>query len=133
MIHIGIDLGGTKISAMALDEKGKELSRARVPTPKNYEDIVESCAKFVRELKGNQPATVGIGSPGAIDTHEGLIRFSPNVPSMKGKYLARDLQAVLGIPVRLANDAVCFALSESVDGAAASLNRVYGIILGTGV
>jgi fructokinase len=135
MIHIGIDMGGTKISAIALDESGKELARERLPTPKDYESIVSTCANFVQKFQqqSGQKATVGVGSPGAIDTHEGLVRFSPNVQSMAGKFFARDLENKIQTRVRLANDAMCFALSESVDGAAAKMNRVYGIILGTGV
>jgi fructokinase len=135
MIHIGLDLGGTKISAIALDAAGKELGRTRLPTPKDYPSILAQCAAFVRgfEKETGVKGTVGVGSPGAIDTREGLIRFSPNIEALRGKYLARDLAKDLGVPVKLANDAACFALSESRDGAAAGLNRIYGIILGTGV
>jgi fructokinase len=135
MIHIGLDLGGTKISAVALDAAGKELARRRVPTPKDYPAILGQCAAFVREFEAETgaKATVGVGSPGAIDATQGLIRFSPNIEALRGKYLAKDLEKDLRIPVKLANDAACFALSESRDGAAAGMNRIYGIILGTGV
>jgi fructokinase len=133
MNHIGIDLGGTKISAAALDAQGKELARTRTPTPKTYDEIINSCAGFVREFQKLGPATVGVGSPGAIDATAGLVRFSPNVEALRGKYFAGDLEKLVGTKVKLANDAVCFALSESTDGVAAKLNRVYGVILGTGV
>ncbi|MBI3419770.1 MAG: ROK family protein [Proteobacteria bacterium] len=135
MNHFGLDLGGTKISAIALDEKGNELARTRQPTPKNYKEIVAHCVSLVREMEKQAPGefTLGVGSPGVIDRAAGQVNFSPNIPDMKGKFLARDLEKSLGTCVQLANDAVCFALSESADGAAAGLHRVYGIILGTGV
>ena len=133
-MRIGIDLGGTKIEAIALDADGCERFRHRIPTPRgDYEGTIEAVAALVsraEEVVGT--STVGIGMPGVISPASGLVK-NANSTWLNGRPLSEDLQARLGRPVRLANDANCFALSEATDGAAARLPIVFGVILGTGV
>lgn len=134
-MRIGVDLGGTKIEAVALDEAGAVLIRKRVATPAgDYEGILAAIAGLVGEFESalDQRATVGVGTPGSISPFTGLIRNSNSV-ILNGQPLGRDLERKLGRPVRLANDADCFALSEAVDGAAKDAGTVFGVILGTGV
>ena len=134
-MRIGIDLGGTKIEAIALDNSGATLSRRRLPTPtEDYVGILNAIADLVAvtEQDAGQSGTVGVASPGAISTETSLIKNS-NTIALNGKPLDRDLAAKLGRPVLLENDANCFALSEAVDGSAASGRVVFGVILGTGV
>ncbi|MBI3298800.1 MAG: ROK family protein [Elusimicrobia bacterium] len=136
MLRIGVDLGGTKIEALALEPDGAELKRLRAPTPAgDYAATVEAVAAIVErleaELAARSPA-VGVGIPGAIDPRTGLIH-NANSTCLIGKPFDRDLAARLARPVRLANDADCFALSEAADGAAAGRRTVFGVILGTGV
>jgi fructokinase len=134
-MRIGIDLGGTKIEAIALDNHGATLLRRRVPTPAgDYAAIVEAIAGLVQaaETELASSASVGIASPGAISPRTGLIKNS-NSTALNGKPLDRDLAKKLGRPVRIENDANCLALSEAVDGAAAGTGVVFGVILGTGV
>lgn len=134
-MKIGIDLGGTKIEVIALDDDGSTLVRRRVPTPVgDYAGILQSIADlvgFVEAGLGRQ-GTVGVAAPGAISRSTGQIKNS-NSTALNGKPLDRDLSARLGRPIRIENDANCFALSEAVDGAAASQRVVFGAILGTGV
>jgi len=134
-MRLGIDLGGTKIELIALDENGTTLLRRRVPTPTgDYVGILNVIASLVRLAEGElgRGGTVGVGSPGTISTRTGLLKNS-NTTVMNGKPLLRDLEEKLGRPVRLENDANCFALSEAVDGAAAGAHAVFGVIVGTGV
>lgn len=134
-IRIGVDLGGTKIEAIALDPSGAVLARRRIPTPAHdYEAILRAIGALVHdiELETNRRGTVGVGTPGALSPRSGLIKNS-NTTGLNGKPLDKDLEALLERPVRLANDANCFALSEAVDGAAKGAAVVFGIILGTGV
>ena len=134
-MRIGIDLGGTKIEAIALDDQGVELLRKRVDTPKgDYRAIVRVTAElvFAVEKQLNGRATVGIGTPGAISRTTGVLKNSNSV-CLNGRPLLNDLQHALQRPVRIANDADCFALSESSDGAAAGAATVFGVIVGTGV
>ena len=134
-MRIGVDLGGTKIEAVALDETGAILLRKRVATPAgDYEGTLATIAGLVGEFESalDQRATVGVGTPGSISPFTGLIRNSNSV-MLNGRPLDRDLEEKLGRPVRLANDADCFALSEAVDGAAKDARTVFGVILGTGV
>jgi fructokinase len=134
-MRIGIDLGGTKIEGVALDDSGHELARRRVATPRgDYAGTIEALAGLVAFLESQigLPGTVGIGMPGAISPATGRIKNANSI-WLNGQPLDRDLAARLGREVRLANDANCFALSEAVDGAAAGARVVFGVILGTGV
>jgi fructokinase len=134
-VRIGIDLGGTKIEAIALDDNGDILTRRRVPTPAgDYEGTIRVIARLIDEVERDLSAsgTVGIGSPGAISPKTGLVKNS-NSTILNGQPLLRDLIRMLGRPVRLENDANCFALSESIDGAGQHDPVVFGVILGTGV
>jgi fructokinase len=135
-MRIGIDLGGTKIEGIALADEGVTLARRRVPTPSgSYESTLAAVRDLVRALEaeaGAADASVGVGMPGAISPKTGLVK-NANSTWLIGRKLDRDLAAALGRPVRLANDADCFALSEATDGAAAGLAVVFGAILGTGV
>jgi fructokinase len=133
-MRIGLDLGGTKIEGIALDEDGTELGRRRVPTPRDdYEGTLHAMAGLVRELEAGagRRATVGVGMPGALSPATGLVK-NANSTWLIGRALDRDLSARLDRPVRFANDANCFALSEAVDGAAAGARVVFGVIVGTG-
>jgi fructokinase len=130
MNGIGIDLGGTKIEALALDAGGREVFRKRVPTPRgDYVGTISAVQKLVQEIG---EGTVGIGIPGAESRATGLIK-NANSTWLIGKPLRKDLESALGRPVRLENDANCFALSEAVDGAGKGAAVVFGVILGTGV
>jgi fructokinase len=134
-MRIGIDLGGTKIEAIALDESGMTLLRHRVPTPTgDYIGTLKAIADLVLfvEKELSQEGSVGVASPGAISTRTGLLNNS-NSTILNGKPLARDLSQTLRRPIRLENDANCFALSEAIDGAAVLAHVVFGAILGTGV
>jgi fructokinase len=133
-MRIGIDLGGTKIEVLALDDQGRELHRRRVPTPRHdYAAIVAAIAGLVRgaESELGVTGTVGVGIPGSISPATGLVK-NANTTVLIGHPLDKDLEAALGRPVRLENDANCFALSEAVDGAAAGAGVVFGLIIGTG-
>jgi fructokinase len=133
-MRIGVDLGGTKIEAMALDDAGKSLQRIRVPTPRgDYAATVAAIAGLVRELEASarQNASVGVGIPGTIVPASGLVK-NANSTWLNGMPLERDLSDALAREVRCANDANCFAISEAIDGAARGLGVVFGVILGTG-
>jgi len=135
-MRIGIDLGGTKIEGIVLDDAGQERARLRVATPKgSYEETVQAVAGVVRELETKVGARcpVGIGHPGAISPATGLIK-NANSTQLNGHPLDRDLKRVLERDeVRLSNDANCFAVSEAADGAGRGWPIVFGVILGTGV
>jgi fructokinase len=133
-MRIGIDLGGTKIEAIALDGQGRERVRHRVGTPRgDYQGTIEAVASLVDRLEATVgSATVGIGMPGVVSPATGLVK-NANSTWLNGRRLLEDLTARLGKNVRLANDANCFALSEATDGGAAGASVVFGIILGTGV
>ena len=134
-MRIGIDLGGTKIEAIALADDGKALLRRRVPTPAgDYGAILDAVASLVAatEKELGRDGSIGIACPGAISARTGLIKNS-NTAVLIGKPLDRDLATRLGRPVRLENDANCFTLSEAVDGAGTHGRVVFGVILGTGV
>lgn len=135
IVRIGVDLGGTKIEAIALDDTGQSLTRQRVATPQgDYASTLRAVVDLVtgieREL-GVQ-GSVGVGSPGALSPATGVIK-NANSTCLNGQPLDRDLAGALGRAVRVANDADCFALSEGTDGAAAGVPTVFGVILGTGV
>jgi len=132
--RIGIDLGGTKIEAIALSASGSILARRRVATPRgNYELTVRAIVDLVSAIEQELGAsgTVGIGTPGAISPATGLIK-NANSTALIGHALDKDLSSALDREVRLSNDANCFALSEAVDGAAAGAEIVFGVIIGTG-
>jgi fructokinase len=132
-MRIGVDLGGTKIEAVALDRQGRERFRRRVSAPReDYAGTVEAIAGLVAEAEAVAgPASVGIGMPGTISPATGLVK-NANSTWLNGRPLREDLCARLGREVRLANDANCFALSEATDGAAAQQRIVFGVIVGTG-
>lgn len=133
--RFGIDLGGTKIELLALDTHGAECWRKRIATPQgDYTATLNTITALVREaevvLKGQ--GSVGIATPGAVSRKTGLIK-NANSTCLNGKPLTADLSDMLGRPIRIDNDANCFALSEATDGAAAGARVVFGVILGTGV
>lgn len=133
--RIGVDLGGTKAEAVALAPDGTEAARLRRPTPRgDYAGTVGLVAALVAEIEGRLgPArSVGIGIPGTVSPASGRVK-NANSTWLNGRDLTADLEAALGRPVRIANDANCFALSEAADGAAAGAGSVFGVILGTGV
>jgi fructokinase len=133
-MRIGIDLGGTKIEGIVLSDAGAELTRQRIDTPRAYDAAIEAIALMVRQLEERvgARATVGLGIPGAVVPSTGTVK-NANTVWLNGRPLGRDLEARLGQPVRLMNDANCFTLSEATDGAAAGAAVVFGVILGTGV
>jgi fructokinase len=133
-MRIGIDLGGTKIEALALGGDGAALARERVPTPRAYEATLDAIAGLVERVErtAGRTGTVGVGIPGAIVPSTGTVK-NANSTWLIGRPLGRDLETRLGRPVRLMNDANCFALSEATDGAAAGADVAFGVILGTGV
>ncbi len=132
--RIGIDLGGTKIEAIALDRDGRECFRHRIRTPRDYGGTVEAIAGLVAaadHVTGGR-GRVGVGIPGTVSPATGLVK-NANSTWLIGRPLDADLAARLGRPVRVMNDANCFTLSEATDGAAAGAASVFGVILGTGV
>jgi predicted NBD/HSP70 family sugar kinase len=134
-MRIGVDLGGSKTEAIALDDGGRELARKRLPTPRDsYEEIIATIVRLVTVIEADlqKTASIGIGTPGALSRVTGLLKNS-NTTCLNGKPLLLDLEQAFGRPVRLANDANCFALSEATDGSAANAAVVFGVILGTGV
>ncbi len=134
-MRIGIDLGGTKIEVLALSLDGKELERKRVPTPRgDYRGCIDAIRDLVTgaEKATGQKGTVGIGIPGTISPATGLVK-NGNSTWLNGQPLDRDLAQALDRPVKIENDANCFAVSEAVDGAGAGGSVVFGAILGTGV
>ncbi len=134
-MRIGVDLGGTKIEAIALADSGEIAARERVPTPPHsYEGTIDAIVGLVREIErvAGAGASVGVGIPGAITRSTGLVKNANSV-WLIGRPLGRDLESRLGRPVRIENDANCFAISEAADGAAAGEDVVFGVILGTGV
>jgi fructokinase len=133
-MRIGVDLGGTKIEATALGADGRELARLRIPTPRHdYRGTLEAIAGLVTEIERSAGArgTVGVGIPGTISPITGRVK-NANSTWLNGQHLSEDLSAILERPVRFANDANCFALSEAIDGAGAGAAVVFGVILGTG-
>jgi fructokinase len=128
-LRIGIDLGGTKIEAIAL-EGSREVFRKRIPSPRgSYEATLSAVASLVSEIG---EGTVGVGIPGALSRVTGLVK-NANSTWLIGKALKADLEKALQREIRLANDANCFALSEATDGAGKGAAVVFGVILGTGV
>jgi fructokinase len=139
-MRIGIDLGGTKIEGVALDESGDELARLRVPTPReDYDGTIRAIVEVVADLERRggglrgaaKLASVGIGMPGTIVPSTGLVK-NANSTWLNGRPFEHDLSVALGRPTRCANDANCLAVSEATDGAAAGAELVFAVILGTG-
>jgi fructokinase len=131
---LGIDVGGTKIEALLLSAAGAELWRRRVATPSgDYAGTIAAIAALVGQARDQAkgPFSVGIGTPGSLSA-DGSIK-NANSQCLNGRPLRADLQAALGQPVRIANDANCLALSEATDGAGAGAAVVFAVILGTGV
>ena len=134
-MRIGVDLGGTKIEIIALDDNCATVLRRRVPTPAgDYCSTIRAIAELVHSAQSQigSLASVGIATPGALSPQTGLLRNSNSVV-LNGRPLDRDIANALGQPVRLENDANCLAISEAVDGAGAGCRVVFGAILGTGV
>jgi fructokinase len=133
---LGVDLGGTKIEGAVLDADLTVQRRVRVPTERarGYEHIVARVAEVVTALRPDVPdcRLVGIGTPGSVSSRTGHLKNS-NTTCLNCRPLAGDLEAALGLPVRLENDANCFALAEARAGAGAGHELVFGVILGTGV
>ncbi len=137
MWRVGIDLGGTKIEALALSPAGEERMRVRSATPRgDYDATLDAIAALVRActdgLAQADIASVGVGIPGSLSPRTGMVR-NANSTWLNGRPLERDLQARLPWPTVIENDANCFALSEAADGAAQGFRSVFGVILGTGV
>jgi len=133
-MKIGIDLGGTKIEILALGEKSETLYQDRQPTPQgDYVATIQGIAEmvFTAEKKCGEKGSVGIGIPGCISQQTGLVKNANSV-CLIGQPLDKDLSALLQRPIRVENDANCFALSEAIDGAGESMDLVFGVILGTG-
>jgi len=133
-MRIGIDLGGTKIEGIALDDGGNELIRHRVSTPAgDYSATLNSIVELVKYIESSikQPTSVGIGTPGSLSPLTNLLRNSNSV-CMNGQPVKQDLEKLLGREIRMSNDANCFALSEATDGAAKGARVVFGVIVGTG-
>jgi len=134
-MRIGVDLGGSKIEIAALDDDGAARLRERVETPKgDYDATVRAIAGLVAaaDAQLGRPCSVGLAIPGTISPTTGLVK-NANSTCLIGHPLDKDVEAAIGRPVRAANDANCFALSEAVDGAARGADVVFGVILGTGV
>lgn len=135
MARIGIDLGGTKTEAIVLAANGEIVARERVATPAGYREKLDTIKMLVGRLEagtGLSALPVGLGHPGSLNPRTGLMR-NANSTELNGHPLDADLADILQRPVRLANDANCFALSEAADGAGAGAASVFGVILGTGV
>ena len=134
-MKIGVDWGGTKIEAIAIDPKsGSETNRLRVDSPKdNYEEIIDKVVWLINEItKGIPSFTVGIGMPGSIHPETNLVQVS-NTKALENKPVKMDIENQLGYEIKIANDADCLALSEAIDGAGSEYNSVFAVILGTGV
>lgn len=134
-MRLGIDLGGTKTEILALGSDGREQIRKRIPTPvHSYDEIVAAIAGLVQmaEARLGARGSVGVAIPGTISARNGLVK-NANSSVLNGHPFDRDLETALKRPIRVANDANCFTLSEATDGAAAGRNVVFGVIAGTGV
>jgi len=133
-MRIGVDLGGTKIEAAALAADGQILLRRRIATPRyDYDATLSAIGALIADLEQTlgQRGSVGVGTPGALSPFSGRLR-NANSAWLNNRPLNADLQALLQRPVRMANDADCFALSEACDGSAAGAGSVFGVIIGTG-
>jgi fructokinase len=133
MIRIGVDFGGTKIEAAALDRRGRFQARVRTDNPGAYDGALAVVRDLVAEAERQAGGTgsIGVGIPGSVSAKTGLIR-NANSLYLNGRRFREDLETVLGRPVRLANDANCLGLSEAADGAGAGAGVVFAAILGSG-
>jgi len=133
-MKIGIDLGGTKTEGILIDQNGKELTRKRIRTIKNYQGTIDGIKSIVLDFenKFNSVDSIGIGMPGAVSLNSALVKNANSI-WLNGKPLKKDLESQLKRKVYLENDANCFALSEAVDGAGKDHQVVFGVIIGTGV
>ena len=136
MKKVGIDLGGTKIEAIVLDEGNNELARKRIPTEQEqgYHHIlnnIKSLYANMLDVMPNEEHSLGIGTPGSISKKTGLLNYS-NTICLNDKPLTKDLEAILGVKAIVENDASCFALAEATLGASQNKMLSYGVILGTG-
>ena len=132
-MKIGIDLGGTKTEGILIDDSGKELSRTRIKTEKNYEGTIRGIISIVKNFENDfgDSKSVGIGMPGAVSSDSALVKNANSI-WLNGKPFRTDLESQLDRKVNLENDANCFALSEAVDGAGKGHPVVFGVIIGTG-
>lgn len=135
-MRIGIDLGGTKIEGIVIDDAGSELHRLRQPTPVNdgYFAVIDTIVSMVSKLEAtlNKNCKIGVGTPGAISSRTGCLK-NANTASLNGKQIKEDLEYRLNREIKIENDANCFTLSEAIDGAAQDYGVVFGVIMGTGV
>lgn len=134
-MKIGLDWGGTKLEAIALDPTtNEELVRNRINSPKDdYQKIINAVCDLIYDTAGQtKDITVGIGMPGSLHPETGLVQVS-NTKALEGQDVKTDIKEKLGIDVRIANDADCLALSEAIDGAGKDYSSVFAVILGTGV
>src|SRR5580658_6265723 len=134
MMRLGVDLGGTKTEIIALDLDGHVRVRERVATPRGYDAVLDAICGLVisTESKLGTRGTLGVAIPGALSARTGLVK-NANSTALIGHPIDKDLARMLERPVRVANDANCFALSEATDGAARDARVVFGIIAGTGI
>ena len=136
MNKIGIDLGGTKIEGILLDENFNEITRKRISTNQDhgYDSILKSISSLIQDLrvKSNSEASIGVCTPGIISKNTGLIKNS-NTQCLIGKPLKNDLENILEQKISMENDANCFALAEATLGAGKNFDLVFGVIMGTGV
>ena len=134
-MKIGLDWGGTKLEAIALDPiTNEELARNKIDSPKDdYQKILSTVCSLISDTAGQtKDITVGIGMPGSLHPKTGLVQVS-NTKALEGKDVKTDIEKKLGIEVKIANDADCLALSEAIDGAGKDYNSVFAVIMGTGV
>ena len=132
-MKIGIDLGGTKTEGILIDDKGKELTRKRIKTEKNYEGTIDGIKSIVDDFEKNfeKVDSVGVGMPGAVSFETSLVKNANSI-WLNGRPLKKNLEEKLSRKINLQNDANCFALSEAVDGAGKEKNVIFGVIIGTG-
>ena len=134
VMRIGIDMGGTKMEALALSSEGRELARIRISSPRNhYENTIRTVAALVQKLEAElgERGSVGVGIPGTIVRSSGLVK-NANSTWLNGRLLEKDLCNALDREVRCENDANCLAVSEATDGSGAGHRMVFAVILGTG-
>ena len=133
-LRLGIDLGGSKIAAIVMNQQGEVVAKRRIPSPQsNYQKTIQTIAELISLMDNDvgEKTNIGIGMPGSISPATGLVQ-NANSTWLNAKPFKQDIEQAVQRPVRLANDANCFALSEAIDGAGASAKSVFGVILGTG-